>query len=197
MRINVVGLFLIFSKFSFQKSADRMKFSMIYLLVVGAGKEWKAKPTQVNSAQVSGVQATSDIVSVPAEAVGRLLPPSSSTGSDDALPKLQKKLEDLHFSDTKLVIIPNHLQVPESERSGFSFGSFDANFGLNTHSRNRADSEKSSTPLSETSQEIEENVEEPSSRSDLIPSFYSFTAPVVVLSLICFFLFSEVSLPKG
>ncbi|KAH7684168.1 UBA-like protein [Dioscorea alata] len=136
---------------------------------VGAGKEWKAKPTQVNSAQVSGVQVTSDIVSVPAEAVGRSLPASSSTGSEDALPKLQKKLEDLHFSDTKLVIIPNHLQVPESERSGFSFGSFDANFGLSTHSRDRTDSEKSSTPLSETSEEIEENVEEPSSSIQVPP----------------------------
>ncbi|KAH7684169.1 UBA-like protein [Dioscorea alata] len=133
------------------------------------GKEWKAKPTQVNSAQVSGVQVTSDIVSVPAEAVGRSLPASSSTGSEDALPKLQKKLEDLHFSDTKLVIIPNHLQVPESERSGFSFGSFDANFGLSTHSRDRTDSEKSSTPLSETSEEIEENVEEPSSSIQVPP----------------------------
>ncbi|KAM0936518.1 putative GBF-interacting protein [Dioscorea sansibarensis] len=136
---------------------------------VGAGKEWKAKPTQVNSAQVSGVQVTSDIVSVPAEAVDRSLPASSSAGSEDAMPKLQKKLEDLHFSDTKLVIIPNHLQVPESERSGFSFGSFDANFGLGTHSRNCADSEKSSTPLFEASQEIEENVEEPSASIQVPP----------------------------
>ncbi|KAJ0988207.1 hypothetical protein J5N97_006563 [Dioscorea zingiberensis] len=133
------------------------------------GKEWKAKATPVNSAQASGVLATSDIVSISTEPVDRSVPASSSTVSQDVIPKLQKKLEDLHFSGTKHVIIPNHLQVPESERSGLSFGSFDANFGLGARIGNCPESDKSSTPLSETSQEIEENVEEPSSSIQVPP----------------------------
>jgi translation elongation factor EF-1beta len=56
--------------------------------------------------------------------------------------------------------------VPESEKSKFCFGSLGINFGVNTTTNyvSGPDSEKSSAPLSETSQEIEETVEEQNSR---------------------------------
>ncbi|XP_077222702.1 GBF-interacting protein 1-like isoform X2 [Tasmannia lanceolata] len=124
---------------------------------VGPSKEWKLKSTNPNV-----VQASSDIPPLTVEANTQSLPKSSATSSEATTLTLQKKLEDLHFSDGRHVIIPNHLQVPEAERAGLSFGSFDANFGVTTNYTNGLDSDKSST-VSESSQVFEETVAEPSS----------------------------------
>ncbi|XP_010942881.1 uncharacterized protein [Elaeis guineensis] len=123
---------------------------------VGPAKEWKPKPTSVNSAPASGLSSTSEVQTMSAETVDPSLPASSSTPFKNTTSKLQDKLEEQQFSETH-VIIPNHLQVPQSQITGLSFGSFDANFGLTM-----TDSNKSSTLLSESSQEVKENVEEPS-----------------------------------
>ncbi|KAJ4980608.1 hypothetical protein NE237_031445 [Protea cynaroides] len=126
---------------------------------VGPSKEWKPKPTSNNTSQATGAIGTSDCASITVEAGAQLQ--SSLSASEEATSKLQKKLEDLHFSDGQHVIIPNHLHVPEAERTGLSFGSFDASFGIVTGYTNGPDSDKSSTPLSESSQGIEETAEEP------------------------------------
>ncbi|KAJ0989712.1 hypothetical protein J5N97_008068 [Dioscorea zingiberensis] len=126
----------------------------------GPNKEWKPKTSHASTAHTSAMPVTSEIISVTVEAVDHSVPTASSTASEDGIPKLQKKLEGLYFADTRHVIIPNHLQVPESERSGLSFGNFDGIFGLGTSFVNDPNSDKCSTQLSESSQEIDENVEQ-------------------------------------
>ncbi|KAF8414285.1 hypothetical protein HHK36_002287 [Tetracentron sinense] len=133
----------------------------------GVSKEWKPKPTNPNPAQASGTVGTSEIAPVSVEAGAQSLPALSVSTSEEATSKLQKKLEELRFSDGQHVIIPNHLQVPEAERTGLSFGSFDASFGVSTSHANGPDSNKSFTPPSESSHEIEETVEEPSSSNQI------------------------------
>ncbi|XP_043691880.1 GBF-interacting protein 1-like isoform X2 [Telopea speciosissima] len=129
----------------------------------GPSKEWKPKPTSNNTSQASGAIGISDGASISVEAGARLQPSLSASSSEEATSKLPKKLEDLHFSDGQHVIIPDHLHVPEAERSGLSFGSFDASFEVSMSYTNGPDSDKSSTPLSEYSQGIEETAEEASS----------------------------------
>ncbi|CAL9073763.1 unnamed protein product [Musa textilis] len=124
-------------------------------------KEWKPKSVQVNPAQASEMTDTSDIL-VMAEAVSQSLPASCSVTSEETTMKLEKKLDELKLSDRQHVIIPNHLQVPESERHGLSFGSFDENFELNIVFGNGPTRDKIDTPPSESSQEVKETSEQPS-----------------------------------
>ncbi|XP_068643175.1 GBF-interacting protein 1-like isoform X2 [Aristolochia californica] len=129
---------------------------------MGPNKEWKPKSTNSIVAQPSGTVDASETTPASVESNSRSIPASSAVASEESTLKLQKKLEYLNFSDTH-VIIPNHLQVPEAERTGLSFGSFDASFGVRTSFANGHDSDKSTTHLSEASQVIEEIAEEPSS----------------------------------
>ncbi|CAK7349150.1 unnamed protein product [Dovyalis caffra] len=126
----------------------------------GSNKEWKPKSTNPNVAQESGTAGLSDISSIPLEASGHSQPSSGVLDSEEATAKLQKKLEDLHLPQRQHVIIPHHIHVPESERTKLSFGSFDASFGVTPSYVSAPESDKSSTPVSETSQGIEEPVEE-------------------------------------
>lgn len=130
---------------------------------VGTNKEWKPKSTHVSAAQPSATHGTSNVTPFPVHAVDRSQSASSSMTSDITTSKLEKKLEDLQLSETQHVIIPHHLQVPESEKHGLSFGSFDASFKLGTCLVSGTAIEDISTPPSELSQEVEENVEEVSS----------------------------------
>ncbi|KAI3920468.1 hypothetical protein MKX01_000807 [Papaver californicum] len=125
---------------------------------VGPIKEWKPKPTIPNPAVVFGAIGTYE-----AEAGAESLPTVGASSSETATSNLQKKLQELHFSHGQHVIIPDHLQVAEAERSGLSFGSFHSNFVLNTSYGNFHGSNKSPTPLSETSEGIEEAAEDHSS----------------------------------
>ncbi|CAL9191185.1 unnamed protein product [Musa hybrid cultivar] len=124
-------------------------------------KEWKPKSVQVNPAQASEMTDTSDIL-VMAEAVSQSLPASCSVTSEETTMKLEKKLDELKLSDRQHVIIPNHLQVPESGRHGLSFGSFDENFELNMVFANGPTRDKIDTPPSQSSQEVKETSEQPS-----------------------------------
>lgn len=83
---------------------------------------------------------------------------------EEANSKLQKKLEELHLPQRQLVILPNHIHVPESERNKLSFGSFGVSFGVTPSCAGGPGSDKSSTPLSEASRDVEETVEEQASR---------------------------------
>ncbi|MCL7035936.1 hypothetical protein MKW94_020706 [Papaver nudicaule] len=128
---------------------------------VGPCKEWKPKPMSSNPALPSGEAVMLRVDSVTDEAGAESVPVFNESASEDVIMPLQKKLEEVHFSDSQHVIIPNHLHVAESERSGLSFGSFEAGFGVTTSYNSGCDAEKSSTPLSETPQETEEIGEEP------------------------------------
>lgn len=52
---------------------------------------------------------------------------SNSVGTEDLL-KVDKSFSDLPLLDKQHVIIPDHLQVSDSEKYGLSFGSFNASF---------------------------------------------------------------------
>ncbi|MQL79466.1 hypothetical protein Taro_011905, partial [Colocasia esculenta] len=119
----------------------------------GPSKEWKPKLNQVSS-HASGTVGTSDVVPNTVEVSSQF----SAGVPEEATSKLQKKMEELQFSDDQHVIIPNHLQVPESERTGLSFGSFDANFTLGTTFINGPNENSSMATVS--SQIPEENIDE-------------------------------------
>ena len=64
--------------------------------------------------------------------------------------------------------------MPDSEKNKFSFGSLGVALGVNTSYVSGPESEKSSTPVSETSQTIEETVEEQDSRYLLVTCLNNF-----------------------
>ncbi|KAK8621481.1 hypothetical protein V6N13_067910 [Hibiscus sabdariffa] len=127
---------------------------------VGSNKEWKPKPINSNVGLGSGTVGASDVPTVPLETNAQSLPVASVFDSEVATSKLQKKLEELHLPQRQHVIIPNHIHVPESERTKLSFGSFDASFGVALNSVGGQESDKSSTPLSDASQDVDESAEE-------------------------------------
>uniref|UniRef100_A0A5B7ACS6 GBF-interacting protein 1 N-terminal domain-containing protein n=1 Tax=Davidia involucrata TaxID=16924 RepID=A0A5B7ACS6_DAVIN len=134
---------------------------------VGPSKEWKPKTTNPNLAQGSGTAGSSEAPAT-VEANTQSRPVSSVLDSKEAISELRRKLEESHISDGQHVIIPNHLHVPDAEKIGFCFGSFDASFGLSTSYDNDPESDKSPTPLSETSEGIEETVEQSSSNQNAL-----------------------------
>ncbi|RZB69748.1 GBF-interacting protein 1 isoform C [Glycine soja] len=124
----------------------------------GSNKEWKPKPTNTINQGSGPASASEALVSV--DPTGQLQSASSALNSEEATSKLQRKLEDLHLPQRQHVILPNHIIVPDSEKNKFSFGSLGVALGVNTSYVSGPESEKSSTPVSETSQTIEETVEE-------------------------------------
>lgn len=106
---------------------------------------------------MSGTVVSADVPAVPVESTK----PRIAAGVRDSKEigsNLEKQLEQLHISDSQHVIIPNHIHVPEADKLGFCFGSFDANFGMITHNSNASEREKNTLP--EISEKIEEIVEE-------------------------------------
>lgn len=89
---------------------------------------------------------------------------SSVLDLEETTSKLQKKLGELHLPQRQHVIIPNHIHVPESERTKLSFGSFDPSFGVTTNYVSAQESENSSAPVSEASQVVEETMKEQTAR---------------------------------
>lgn len=130
---------------------------------VGTNKEWKPKPT---SSSVLGPRttATSEAPTIAVEATVQPQATSDDLDSREATSKLQKRLEELHLYQRQQVILPDHIHVPESERTKLSFGSFVASFGVVTSNSGGLESDESPFPVSEASQGTEEAVEEESLR---------------------------------
>lgn len=126
--------------------------------VVGPNMEWKPKPTNPNLAQGSVAAASSESPAVAIEDNANLQPKSVSLDSKEVNVELEKKLEDLHISDGQYVIIPDHLHVPAAHKLGFSFGSFDTNFVINTSHNSTPESDQSA--LSESTDVNEEAIAE-------------------------------------
>lgn len=124
----------------------------------GSNKEWKPKSTYTINQGSRPASASEAPVSV--DTTVQLQSASSALDSEEATSKLQRKLEDFHLPQRQHVILPHHIIVPDSEKNKFSFGSLGVTFGVNTSYVSGPESEKSSTPVSETSQTIEETVEE-------------------------------------
>ncbi|KAL7618920.1 hypothetical protein Lser_V15G02378 [Lactuca serriola] len=94
----------------------------IGLQKVGPSIEWKLKTIAQSQRSIKVPVAV-----VPVEAhTPTTVSSASSTNLDSKEDELEKKLKESHISDDKHVIIPNHLHVPEAEKLGFCFGSFDA-----------------------------------------------------------------------
>ncbi|XP_075084008.1 uncharacterized protein LOC107832478 isoform X5 [Nicotiana tabacum] len=141
----------------------------------GPGKEWKPKPTHNNIAQGKATSASSsDLSTVSAEVDTQPQPPSVSVESKEGTSELLQKLEKSHISEIQHVIIPNHLHVPEAEKLGFCFGSFEASLGLGVSPYNAAENEKTPS-LSGTSEDIEETENEQFSSDQNPPTTADFS----------------------
>ncbi|KAL6529839.1 hypothetical protein OROGR_015462 [Orobanche gracilis] len=128
---------------------------------VCTGKEWKPSSTHFHIGQ--GVQGGTTVGSseLPTISFGSHSEPQATPAlaCREATFELQGKLKDAHISDRQHVIIPNHLHVPDVEKLGFCFGSFDASFGLEMNQNGVPGSEKSPL-LSESSEPIDGPVHE-------------------------------------
>lgn len=166
-------------------------------MTASSNKEWKPKATSSvvtpQSRTVTAAAAASEVPGVTTDSTEHLEPVSRVLDSEEATLKLQKKLEELHVSKSQLVILPNHIQVPESERSKLSFGSFGIGFGVSAIVPSSQESDQKHTPVSEASVDADENVEDEASRlaitafslfltMSLIEYFTSHIQPI----LICF-----------
>lgn len=139
---------------------------------VGSNKDWKPKSIDQNFLPVSGVIGTSiNSIRYSEASISSVQPPSSAK-LEDQTAKLKEKLEELNVRDDQYVIIPNHLQVPEADRTGISFGSFVAGFATNVSSSFANDEcDNNYIDLPEASQEAEERNEEHPSRQSKAASF--------------------------
>ncbi|KAK9056827.1 hypothetical protein SSX86_024191 [Deinandra increscens subsp. villosa] len=127
---------------------------------VGSSMEWKPKPTNPTPAQGSG---STEPIKAPVVQVVYQTPNQSAAhnfDSKDVTHGLEKKLEDSHISVDQHVIIPNHLHVPEAEKLGFYFGSFDASFSFNATSSDGPGPEPVSDKSSEASEVVDESIDE-------------------------------------
>ncbi|KAK6919195.1 GBF-interacting protein 1, N-terminal [Dillenia turbinata] len=118
----------------------------------GPSKEWKPKPANPN---------------VPASIASRVSEVSTNVMEVNAQPKPDLRIyaEEV-TSKLENVIIAKNIHVPEAKRAAFSFGSFDATFGISTSCNNDHRSENSTTPISTTSEGIEETLMEPTTLSN-------------------------------
>ncbi|KAL3633668.1 hypothetical protein CASFOL_022430 [Castilleja foliolosa] len=120
----------------------------------GPGKEWKPKSTNSNIGQGGITLGSSEVIAISAGNHSESQTTPVVLASKEATIELQTKLEEAHISDRQHVIIPNHLHVPEVEKLGFCFGSFDASFGLDLNQNGVPGIEKS-PQLSESSEPID------------------------------------------
>ncbi|KAI3753523.1 hypothetical protein L2E82_25578 [Cichorium intybus] len=129
---------------------------------VGPSMEWKPKPTNPVITQVTGSTESTKGPAVPIETHT----PPTNLDSKDTTHELEKKLKESHISHDQHVIIPNHLHVPETEKLGFCFGSFDATFDFNKTSSNGPVSDKTS----EASDDVDESIEDHSRNQNALPT---------------------------
>ena len=119
---------------------------MILSSTVGPNKEWKPKPININ-VQDSGIAAAPEVPTILVEATAQTQHDTSVLDMEEATSKLQRKLEELLLRQRQLVILPNNIHVPESERTKLSFGSFGADFGVTKSYVSGPMSDKSSTDM--------------------------------------------------
>ncbi|KAL7086496.1 hypothetical protein ACP275_13G006000 [Erythranthe tilingii] len=125
----------------------------------GPGKEWKPKSSNSNITQDAPAASSSEVSTVSVGAHPALQTTTAILASKESTIELQRKLEELHMSNSQHVIIPSHLHVPEVEKLGFCFGSFDASFELDMNQNGVPGSDRIPLQL-ESSEAIDEPVEE-------------------------------------
>ncbi|CAL5011671.1 unnamed protein product [Urochloa decumbens] len=122
-------------------------------------KEWKPKPTSSAASQATENVAIRNGIPVAVDTVPQSSATSNSVGTEDVL-KVDKSFNGLQLSDKLHVIIPDHLQVSESEKYGLSFGSFNASF-QQTMGSSDAECAKSSLSNFNSSHELNGSDDEP------------------------------------
>ncbi|RAL39341.1 hypothetical protein DM860_002874 [Cuscuta australis] len=125
----------------------------------GHTKEWKPKAT--NSTLLPG-SITDSSSEAPTVSVGpdiMLESRQDTLETSEVTLEVQKKLDKVQISEVQHVIIPDHLHVPDAEKLGFCFGSFDAIYELSTSINTTAENDQSPSH-SESSVVSEENARE-------------------------------------
>ncbi|KAF0909858.1 hypothetical protein E2562_000171 [Oryza meyeriana var. granulata] len=143
-------------------------------------KEWKPKSTN-KPAHAENVIC--DKVPVCVETVSQSILASDSIDKEDTTSGVDKRPSDTRLSDKQHVIIPDHLQVAESEKYGLSFGSFGACFEQTASISKETESEKCSTPHCESSQEADEVLDEPAASQQGVSSTVEMVAEPEVQKL--------------
>ncbi|KAG8049577.1 hypothetical protein GUJ93_ZPchr0009g947 [Zizania palustris] len=133
-------------------------------------KEWKPKSA---NKPTHSENVICDEIPVTVETASQTVQLSISIHKEDIPSGVDKKLSDICSSEKQHVIIPDHLQVAESEKYGLSFGSFGTCFEQTSFSKD-PESEKSSTPQYESSLEADEVLDE------LAPSHHRVSSTVKV-----------------
>uniref|UniRef100_A0A0E0B0D3 GBF-interacting protein 1 N-terminal domain-containing protein n=1 Tax=Oryza glumipatula TaxID=40148 RepID=A0A0E0B0D3_9ORYZ len=136
-------------------------------------KEWKPKSTN-KPAHAENVIC--DKVPVSVETVPQSILVSDSIHKEDTTSGVETRPSDMRLSDKQHVIIPDHLQVAESEKYGLSFGSFGACFEQSASFSKDTESEKCSTPQCESSQEADEVLDEPAASHQGVSSTVEMAA---------------------
>ncbi|KAK4753337.1 hypothetical protein SAY87_022135 [Trapa incisa] len=86
------------------------------------------------------------------------------------VPAGSQSLSSSNVSWSQQVTFPNHFQVSEAFKNALTFGSFDANFGVESETKNPVGTDNSDF-IAESSQGSDENVDESSSRhEEVLPS---------------------------
>ncbi|KAK9075529.1 hypothetical protein SSX86_003853 [Deinandra increscens subsp. villosa] len=124
----------------------------------GPSMEWKPKQTNATLSQGTGSIESVKVPTVLVESQTSISSAAHNSNSKGMAVGLVKKLEESHISDDQHVIIPTHLHVPEAEKLGFCFGSFDASF--NATSSNGPNSGTVSDISSEASEVVDESIDE-------------------------------------
>ncbi|KAF8745449.1 hypothetical protein HU200_013442 [Digitaria exilis] len=102
-----------------QQSCGSQKGNICHLVI--PNKEWKPKATSLENVAIA------NDVPLATDAILQSAAISNSVGTEDLL-KVDKSFNDMPLLDKQHVIIPDHLQVSDSEKYGLSFGSFNASF---------------------------------------------------------------------
>jgi hypothetical protein len=122
-------------------------------------KEWKPKPISSAASQATENVTILNDVPLAADTIPQSSAISNSVGTEELL-KVDKSFNSLQLLDKQHVIIPDHLQVSESEKYGLSFGSFNASF-QQTMGSSDPECAKSSIPKYNLSHELNGSDDEP------------------------------------
>ncbi|KAG2583389.1 hypothetical protein PVAP13_6KG226500 [Panicum virgatum] len=122
-------------------------------------KEWKPKPISSAASQATENVTILNDVPLAADTIPQSSATSNSVGTEQLL-KVDKSFNSLQLLDKQHVIIPDHLQVSESEKYGLSFGSFNASF-QQTMGSSDPECAKSSLPKYNLSHELNDSDDEP------------------------------------
>ena len=153
---------------------DGYFFWNIFHLVIPS-KEWKPKPMSSAASQATENVTILNDVPLAADTIPQSSATSNSVGTEQLL-KVDKSFNSLQLLDKQHVIIPDHLQVSESEKYGLSFGSFNASF-QQTMGSSDPECAKSSLPKYNLSHELNDSDDEPQ------PNQRSVLTPFLLISL--------------